>query len=293
MRSAGWCCAAFCLALFATPSASQDRAVLVEDYRFGNFIAASHLELDPFGSIYVTDAETHTISKFAADGGLLGITGGKGWELNSFDHPAGIDARLGMVVYVADRENHRVVRLDRDLHALGSFTTKGVPSTTTAFGLPLDVVTTSMGELLLLDGENQRVASTTGFAKVERSFGGVESGEGRLREPVAMARLDNDRLAVLERGRICFFDPFGNYLFAGAYKTFEDAKGIACHKDRVAVVTASELHVFKADGTPEHSFTRNRFVFAGETAAFQDVALTDGRIYILTANSVLVFTFTH
>ncbi|MBI5645643.1 MAG: NHL repeat-containing protein [Ignavibacteriae bacterium] len=269
---------------------AQNAAVLVEDYRFGSFIAASNIEIDPFGAVYVTDAGAHSLVKFGADGAPLGIAGGRGWALSEFDHPCGIDARLGIVLYVADRENHRVVRLDKDIHALGAFSTKDKPGAENSFGLPRDVVMTSMGELLVLDGENRRIVSTSGFAAVERSFGGVESGEGRLQNPIAMARFDDDRLVVLESNRISFFDAFGNYIFSGAYNTFEDAKGIACSKDRVAVVGSNTLHLFKTDGTLEHTISRERIVFAGETGAFQDVALGGGRIFILTANSVVVFT---
>ena len=282
---------ALCFALFAAPGVAQDAAVFVEDFRFGTFISASNIEVDPFGMVYVSDAGTHMLGKFTSDGQPLAFVGGRGWGVDEFDHPSGIDAQLGIVLYVADRENHRVIRLDKNLHAVGSFSTKNAPSPELSFGSPRDVVLTSMGNLLVLDGENGRICSTSGFAIVEQSFGGVESGEGRLRSPIALSRFTDDRITVLESDRICMFDAFGNYIFSTAYNIFEDARGIACHKNRVAVVTPSELHIFKADGTLEKSYTRNRFVFAGETGAFQDVAMTDTRMYILTAKSVLVFTF--
>jgi hypothetical protein len=296
MRTAATALLVFAMAACVPRLAAQDTAMLVEDYRFGSFINASSIELDVFGSVLVSDAGAHRLSKFRPDGTPEQATGGQGWGPNQFDQPRGIDARLGIIVYVADKGNHRIVRLDRTLHALGSFSTQENPSRDAAtssdlsFGSPLDVVITKLENLAILDGDNARVVMTRGFASVDKSFGGIESGEGRLREPVAMARSDDDRLYVLESDRFVVFDSFGNFLFAGAYNIFEDAKGICYHKGRVAVVTPAGLYLFRADGTPEARWTRERFALAGGTAAFADVAMTDERIFLLTATTVLVFS---
>ena len=275
---------------------AQENSVLVEDYRFGNFTNATSIEIDVFGSVLVSDAGAHLLRKFQQDGTPAEQAGGQGWGPNQFDEPRGIDAHLGLVVYVADKGNHRIVRLDRSLNALGSFSTQDNPTSDAqsgndaSFGSPLDVVITKLENLAILDGDNARVVMTSGFATVDKTFGGMESGEGRLRQPLAMARTNDDMLHVLEAKRVVVFDSFGNFRFAYAYNIFEDAKGISFHNGRVAVVTPAGLYLFKADGTYEARWTRERFALAGATAPFADVAMTDERIFLLTATTVLVFT---
>jgi hypothetical protein len=279
-----------------TRGARAQDSVLVEDYRFGSFTNATSIEIDAFGSVLVSDAGSHLLQKFSPDGTLEAQAGGQGWGPNQFDQPRGIDARLGLVVYVADKGNHRIVRLDRALHALGSFSTENNPTSEqtagndASFGSPLDVVITKLENLAILDGDNARIVMTNGFASVDKTFGGINAGEGRLRQPLAMARTDDDMLHVLEPDRVLVFDSFGNFRFAYAYKVFEDAKGISCYHGRVAVVTTAGLFLFRTDGTYEARWTRERLALAGTTAAFADVAMTDQRIFLLTATTVLVFT---
>jgi DNA-binding beta-propeller fold protein YncE len=280
------------LALFilgAPSGIAQEIPVLVEEFRFGDFRRAHRIESDPFGNIFVSDAVSHSVHKYGPDGRRIALAGGPGWSASQFDQPAGIDAALGVAVYVADRGNNRIVRLDKDLNVMGVFSTRDDPSAESSFGEPLDVVITKLENMFILDGENSRVVTTSGFATVDRVFGGVDGGQGRLRKPLAMARGEDDRLYVLEADRVAAFDTFGNYIFSFAYKLFDDAKGIACSKGRVAVVTSSDLFIFTAEGMPEQRFSRELFVFAGETGPFEDVAMTDTRLYILTAREALVF----
>ncbi|MDH7515410.1 MAG: NHL repeat-containing protein [Bacteroidota bacterium] len=286
-RALGFLCA---IALVGTPRLhAQDGAVFAEDFRFGSFTRAVRIEADPFGCVYVSDAGAHTVVKYSPDGTMLATAGGQGWGIMQFDHPAGIDARLGITVYVADRGNNRIVRLDRSLAPIGTFSTRDDPSAGLSFGDPLDVVITKRGDLLILDGENVRIVATTGFTAAEKAFGGIEAGPLRLRKPVAMARSEDDRIFVLEPDRVLVFDVFGNPLFSFAYKVFEDARGIACRDDRIAVVTPTELFLFTTEGELLQRVARERFVFAGTTGTFEDVALTGTRLYLLTAQSVLVF----
>jgi DNA-binding beta-propeller fold protein YncE len=265
----------------------QDAAVLVEEFRFGSFVSAAHLSIDPFGCVYVADAGSHTVQKFDSTGARLLSIGGQGWDLAQFDHPMGIDASLGIAVYVADMGNHRVVRCDRDLNALGVFAPRD-DAAGIAFGMPRDVALSRRGPLLIVDGENARIVSTSGFATVDDAFGGVESGAGKLRMPLALAVGDDDEVYVLEPDRVVVFDTYGSYRRQFGEGAIAGARGICAHGGRVVVATAGALLVFDADGALRQQFAPGRFIFSAAPGEFRDILWTETRVLLLTATDVIM-----
>ncbi|MBR9976796.1 MAG: hypothetical protein KFH87_01800, partial [Bacteroidetes bacterium] len=89
---------------------------VVEEYRFGSFVSAEAISTDQFGNIFIADAGTSVVYKFDIQGKQLAEVGGPGWGSQQFDRPTGIDAQLGIAVYVADMGNSRISRFDRDLN---------------------------------------------------------------------------------------------------------------------------------------------------------------------------------
>jgi DNA-binding beta-propeller fold protein YncE len=279
----------FTLLLLISPL--QDSAAqqpMVEEYRFGSFTEAEALSLDQFGNVYVVDGNRSTVLKFDLHGTLLAEVGGSGWDDTQFDRPTGIDAGLGIAVYVADYGNNRITRFDRGLHftaSLGGDDAAADPG----FGYPLDVLNSSFEQLFVLDGENNRVLSLSGFNRVTQVFGGMESGEGRLSEPVALALDGSRHLYVLESGRVAAFDLFGNFLFHFGSDQFSDAQGISVHKGRVLVVTPDALHQYATDGEFLHTVTREQMVLAGECGEFRDATYTAPFLLLLTERSCILF----
>lgn len=276
------------LALLTIGTPIHAQRVLVEDYRIGAFEQARRIAVDAFGNVLVTDAGSATVRKLSIDGTTLADVGGPGWDAGRFDQPMGLDASLAVAMYVADRNNRRIVRLDRDLNVVATLDSE-TPGGERRFGYPVDVVASSFEQLFVLDAENSLVVTLSGFDRVDRRFGGVDAGEGRLHDPVAMARGGNDRLYVLERGRVVVFDVFGNFIGQFGRDILDDARGIAvCPPDgaaantRIHVVTAKELHVFAADGSHLESIGRDRMVIADEPLEFVDVACTSLFLLLLT-----------
>ncbi len=263
-------------------------ASMVEEYRFGDFTDAEALSVDQFGHIYVVDGGSARILKCDMTGSTVAEVGGYGWDETQFDRPTGIDARLGIAVYVADYGNNRISRFDRGLRfmaALGGENAAADPG----FGYPLDVVNSSLEQLFVLDGENNRVLAMSGFRSVAQVFGGIEAGEGRLREPVAMAADDSKYLYVLESDRVVAFDLFGNFLFHFGSAHISDAQGITVHDGRVLVVTPDALHWYSAKGDFLRSVTRAEMVLAGDSGEFRDAAYTVPFLLILTQRSCILF----
>lgn len=261
--------------------------ILVEDYRFGDFTDAMSLSVDQFGGVYIIDAGASTISKYDIRGGLMGETGGMGWDETQFDRPRGIDASLGLAVYVADEGNNRISRFDRGLHFMAALN-GDAGDLGQSFGYPLDVVNSSFEDLFVLDGENNRIIALSGFYRVTDVFGDIASGEGRLTEPVAMA-MGGRSLFVLEAHRVAAFDFFGNYLYAFGQGTFENARGIAATTEQVVVVADDALHFFRIDGTFSYTVPRRSIVLAGDSEPFRDAAYTPRFLLLLTQRSCIIF----
>ncbi|MBN1449178.1 MAG: hypothetical protein JXA28_14725 [Bacteroidetes bacterium] len=277
--------AILCLLLLAPKAPAQ--SVLVEEYRFGDFVSAEALSVDPFGDIYVADAGASMVQKFDRTGKLLAEVGGAGWEQTQFDRPLGVDASLGMAVYVADMGNNRISRFDRGLRFMAQLSGDD-GAADPGFRYPLDVVNSPLEQMYILDGENNRVLAMTGFNRSSSVFGGIEAGEGRLTQPVAMG-MGGERLYVLETDRVVTFDLFGNFLFHFGSNRFSDAQGIAMLPRHVLVVSPDALHWFTPAGDFVRSVQREDIVLAGETGAFRDAAYTSPFLLLLTNRSCILF----
>jgi hypothetical protein len=87
---------------------------------FGNFQSAASFDIDLNGNFYVSDIEENNIVKLDSLGNEIVSIGGYGWSESSFDRPVSIITNT-LSVYVADENNDRVQRFDKDLN----FRTRG------------------------------------------------------------------------------------------------------------------------------------------------------------------------
>ncbi len=275
---------------FASPLYAQqpDIRPMVEEYRFGSFTDACAVSVDGFENIYVSDRGTNMVYKYSVQGKLLASAGGKGWGNSQFDEPMGLDASLGVSVYVADYNNHRIIRMDKDLHFQGAFSTRENPGPESGFGYPRDVVVSPIGDLYILDEENSRVAYTTGFAAVSSSIGRSDAGEGRLSSPKALCTGKENVLYVLESNRVVAYDQYGNFLRAFGNRRFDGAARIAAFANTIAVTSPSSVYLFQQDGTFLTEWKTSSFLFAEKSGAFKDIAFTKTFVLLLTEQNVIV-----
>jgi hypothetical protein len=273
---------------FTRLAAAPQHPILVEEYRYGSFSSAECISTDAFGCVYVSDGAAHTVTKFDSLGRLLRTAGGPGWEINQFDHPQGIDARLGIAVYIADRGNHRIVRCDRDLNPVGVFAPRDDPAQTVSFGTPMDVANSGLAGLCILDGENKRIVTTSGFAVIENSFGGDEAGAGKLRQPSGLAIDRNENLFVLDDDRVVVFDAYGNYRRSFGDGLINNACGIAADADKVLVILPGELLLFGSEGDLISRFGKLEMVFASPPGDFRDAVFFGSGILLLSTGSIIM-----
>lgn len=181
-------------------------------FTFGSFSNAVDLDIDIEGNIYVVDSYRNLLVKFSAEGDSVDSFGGYGRGTEGFDEPVAVYARRGTEVYIADYNNHRIQRFDRRLDLVFTLYTRDDVNEEARFGYPLDVAVSRQGELLVLDGENRRVAVFDPAGRFLRSFGGPSDGEGRMVDPVRLELDDADNVYVLDNGAIKSYDPFGGWV---------------------------------------------------------------------------------
>jgi sugar lactone lactonase YvrE len=99
------------------------------DYQ--SFYQPRGLWVDREGNIFVTETDNHRVSKWSRDGVALGYIGGgtNGWkitngatagsDIQSFNHPYHVCKSRDNLLYITDRENHRISVWDEDGNAVG------------------------------------------------------------------------------------------------------------------------------------------------------------------------------
>ncbi len=195
-------------------------------------VYGTQLDVDVSGNLFVLDSHSATLTLYDASMHKIATAGGPGWENGRFDQPAGIWARNGLDVFVADYGNHRIQRFDRTLSFISSLSTRDAEDPSVRFGYPSSVALSRLGELYLCDTEDSRIMKVNASNQVELSFGGFGGGEGRLEHPLRLELGANDWVYVLDPPHVLIFDAFGNYLtrlpeglLAHPTLLFADARG--------------------------------------------------------------------
>ena len=211
------------------------------------------LKAGPRGDLYLGDAGSHQIFHLDEAGRLLAVRGGYGWDAGLFQFPVGLDASSGLDVWVADKENHRVQRLDKDLNFLSILSAgEGWPNET-RFRRPLDVALSKLGELFVLDGDSRQVVRVNTRGEPVLAFGGLDAGEGRLERPCRMIALPGGRLAISDAGQqaVLLFTEEGDFLQAVGREVFQRPGALAVAEGRVLVALDDAqpcLCLFTLDG---------------------------------------------
>lgn len=179
-------------------------------FEFGEFSNASSFTISSGGIIYVTDLNKNEISSFDTLGNKLKDVGGFGWQSGLFDQPVDIFANP-LVVYVADKNNHRIQQFDRNLNFISSLSSRSEDFESN-FGFPLSLAVSNQGDLFILDGENTRVIKFDMFGNFLTSFGGIDGGNFKLKKPSSLSVDSKGLVFVSDDKTLNIFDSFGNGL---------------------------------------------------------------------------------
>jgi tripartite motif-containing protein 71 len=211
------------------------------------------ISVDPSGCLYIADSGNQRIQKLNSNGEFIGEIGGYGWEKEQFDTPLDICAKNGLDVFVADFQNHRIERYDKDLHYLASLENSDEWPENLQFGFPKSVDISSHGELFCVDGENQRILKFDVFGQPQMSFGDFDSGEGQLDQPQNVLVSSRGRVYVSDVGHKCIFvyDVLSNFLFTIETKVLEKPMGMALNRDGTLFVSDAmkkQIFIFESTG---------------------------------------------
>lgn len=252
----------------------------------GNFSAASSFYITANGYIYVCDEGKDELIMLDTLGNLYKTFGGYGWSDDSFDDPADVFADP-LTIYVADKNNHSIKRLDKNLNFLSSFTKKESNISEEQFGYPSSVATSNQGDLYLIDGENKRVIKFDIFGNFIQNFGGIDAGAYQLSDPSKLAISSANNIYVIDDKNIVVFDNFGNGI---SRLEFDNRlKSIRILFDALIVTDISnnvfysnlrsidgKIHSIEID----HNFEKQKIVSA---------LVLNGKLYLLSEKNILVF----
>jgi DNA-binding beta-propeller fold protein YncE len=209
----------------------------------GRFTAVSGFDYDIEGNLYVVDREASMLVKYSPVGDSLVAVSGRGTDQLQFDTPVAVFARRGTDIYVADQMNHRIQRFNHNLDYVSTLATRDDADERNRFGYPRDVAVTRQGEVLVVDGENRRVVKFNTFGRVDRTFGDISNGAGRLVDPSAVELDSRDNVYVLDRARIAVFDPFGNYLADVGLPLESAPLGFSIDSDTLVVADSADFAI--------------------------------------------------
>lgn len=263
--------------------------IFVAGASFGSFEQATRIMIGPQGWIYIVDAKTNAVLIFKTANDSPFILGGYGWSSSSFDRPSGV-ATDGLNIYISDFGNHRIQRFDRYSNLLSSLSTRDTSFAPARFGYPAGVALTTLGDLLILDSENLRIAEFSSDSRFERDFGGLNTSGGQLQDPVKVCVGGDQHIYVLEKKGIVEFDYFGNYIRTFAKGLDGEIVGGEVTALGIAAVCADTLYWFNAEGSLESKTFLSTLIAEEPVHSVRDIAFDAHRMFVLTPTRCQIFS---
>lgn len=243
------------------------------------------IDVDVAGRVFVLDREQGTLTLYDPALREVATVGGPGWEGGSFDRPAGIWARNGLDIYVADHGNHRIQRFDRTLTYVSSLSSRPSDDNAITFGYPTDVTVSRFGTLYICDTENNRIVTVDASNRVDGSFGGFGGGAGKLDHPLQVSMGPGDQVYVLDPPRILVYDLFGNYLTMLADGLLRAPVRMAGDDRGIVVADGQELVFFDAVHKPVLRVPLADVTGEPSTEVLS-LCCAGGKVYILTPGAL-------
>ena len=223
--------------------------------------------------------------------------GGFGWESEQFQGPVDVCAENALDVFVADYENNRIERYDKDLNWITSYKNNESLEDRLQYAFPLSVSISIHGDLFIVDGENRRILKLNTLREPENSFGDYDWGQGTLSGPVHICISREDKIYVADKnaGSIFVFDYYGNYLFEIGRDILDSPHGLCIDQNNFLYVTDTGLDQFFIFDSSGHKVLQ--YGSSGEKlGAFQnpsDIAVFQNKIFVVDMDNhrVQVFQF--
>ena len=251
----------------------------------GNFKNASSFYINPAGFIYVTDSNTDEVSAIDTLGTVLKIIGGYGWSPSSFDNPVDIFADA-LKVFVADKNNHRIQRFDKNLNFNFQIYTRDSDVEAERFGYPLSAVMSNQGDIFILDSENTRIVKFSLFGNFIQNFGGYDYGNYALQKPKQLAVSAQNNIFVIDGKQIIIFDQYGNGV--GKASGTEEFTSIRIIFNWLTVTTKNNIYVANLN-IPELTLKQVTINEIEGNLKLVSSFIFNNKLYLLTNKKIFIY----
>ncbi len=256
------------------------------------------LSVSSENKIYLIDSGLNRVLLCDSAGILLKEVGGFGWEKEQFDQPRDIWAENSLDVFVADYNNSRIQRFDRNLNFVTAIIGEEIEPASDQFSFPVALAWANFGDLFIIETELNRIMQFDEQGNVTLTFGDFDEGAGQLEEPVALCISDDNEIFVADQQRksIMKFDYYGNFLQAFEFQFLSNPVTIACLGKHIFLLDGQNNSITIAATNGALRFHFNPLP-AAEKSSMQritDLCTSKNRLYILndTNRRIDVYTVT-
>jgi len=253
--------------------------------KIGQFVNASSFYINSAGFIYVSDINTDEITVLDTLGNLVKNIGGYGWRQSAFDNPADIFADA-LKVYVADKNNHRIQRFDKNLNFNFQILTRQSDVEQERFGYPLSAVMSNQGDIFILDSENSRIVKFDIFGNFLQNFGGYDYGNYALQKPIQLAVSMQNNIFVIDGNQVIIFDQYGNG--SGKITGIEEFTSIRIIFEWLTVTSKDKIYTANLR-SPEISL--KEILLEGIEGKLEIVSalIFNNKLFVLSKKEILIF----
>jgi len=253
--------------------------------KIGQFVNASSFYVNSAGFIYVSDINTDEITVLDTLGNLVKNIGGYGWRQSAFDNPADIFADA-LKVYVADKNNHRIQRFDKNLNFNFQILTRQSDVEQERFGYPLSAVMSNQGDIFILDSENSRIVKFDIFGNFLQNFGGYDYGNYALQKPIQLAVSMQNNIFVIDGNQVIIFDQYGNG--SGKITGIEEFTSIRIIFEWLTVTSKDKIYTANLR-SPEISL--KEILLEGIEGKLEIVSalIFNNKLFVLSKKEILIF----
>ncbi|RMH61374.1 MAG: hypothetical protein D6677_11925 [Calditrichaeota bacterium] len=186
------------------------------------------LDISPEKKLYVVDAGGNRIIVLNRQGEVIRTVGGFGFEAEQFDDPRDIWARSVTDIFVADYNNRRLQRFDRQMNYLSSLENNDARDAALQFDYVAGCAVNSQNELFLLCRDQDKIIKFNREGQPEYAFGMLESGAEELNQPGQIDLWQGHAIVVSNSGdsSVVWFDFFGHLLGRATHPEMKHPYGL-------------------------------------------------------------------
>jgi DNA-binding beta-propeller fold protein YncE len=292
------------LLFFLYNAASQDRVpmqtVLAEEWKLEDIPGErlnnpQSIRVSITGHIYIVDTGNERVIQLNHKGKYVNQVGGFGWGEQQFDSPRDVATRDGLNIFIADFNNQRIQRFNKELQRISTLGSSSVSqysftqkqSNELDIGRPVSIAISPLGDLFYINQDKNEIVKINSSGQHELTFGGFRSGE-RCLNPTRV-RVSQKYVFIADVHRIMVYDHYGNYLSNIGSDVIKKASDmVPDNQDRLFVSDEDRkcIYVFSVRG--ELLETLFQYSFSKPTA----LDLYQNHLYVLDSDFCAVFVIT-